>query len=385
MYDALLYLNFEKVSALCNGITGSVSPFVVLNTVNDTDTNAQYHDFRIFTNDSRPDWYFENMVQMRYTSRVGFLGYTPKEIRNMANTGSSVAIYNGLVYDLTPYIQNPRAVKAPWHTQAPPVSETDTDFMHSSVVDLFKISGGGDITKQLDNLAGVDQDVLARQKVCLRNLFLIGKVDNRQSPQCQFAYYILLALSIIMVSVIGFKFIASINFAAPRAPEDHDKFVICQVPCYTEGDASLRRTIDSLAQLKYDDKRKLIVVICDGMIVGSGNDRPTPRIVLDILGADPNLDPEPLSFLSLGEGAKQHNMGKVYSGLYECAGHVVPYLVIVKVGKPTERSRPGNRGKRDSQMVLMHFLNKVFSMRLRSSVPHASLSTGTFQCTDEPS
>jgi chitin synthase len=110
---------------------------------------------------------------------------------------------------------------------------------------------------------------------------------------------------------------------------------------------------------KYDDKRKLLVVICDGMIVGSGNDQPTPRIVLDILGADPNLDPEPLSFASLGEGAKQHNMGKVYSGLYECAGHVVPYLVLVKIGKPTERTRPGNRGKRDSQMLLMHFLNKV--------------------------
>jgi len=61
----------------------------------------------------------------------------------------------------------------------------------------------------------------------------------------------------------------------------------------------------------------------------------------------------------LGEGAKQHNMGKVYSGLYECAGHVVPYMVLVKIGKPTERSRPGNRGKRDSQMMMMHFLNKV--------------------------
>jgi chitin synthase len=122
---------------------------------------------------------------------------------------------------------------------------------------------------------------------------------------------------------------------------------------------TLRKTIDSLAQLKYDDKRKLILVICDGNIVGSGNSRPTPRIVLDILGADPNLNPEPLSFVSFGEGARQHNVGKVYSGLYECAGHVVPYLVVVKIGQPSERSRPGNRGKRDSQMVVMHFLNKV--------------------------
>ena len=64
-------------------------------------------------------------------------------------------------------------------------------------------------------------------------------------------------------------------------------------------------------------------------------------------------------FLSLGEGSKQHNMGKVYSGLYETAGHVVPYLVVVKCGKPGEKSRPGNRGKRDTQMLLMHFLNKV--------------------------
>jgi len=56
---------------------------------------------------------------------------------------------------------------------------------------------------------------------------------------------------------------------------------------------------------------------------------------------------------------KQHNMGKVYSGLYEVQGHIVPFMVIVKVGKPSEVSRPGNRGKRDSQMVMMRFLNRV--------------------------
>lgn len=49
----------------------------------------------------------------------------------------------------------------------------------------------------------------------------------------------------------------------------------------------------------------------------------------------------------------------MYSGLYEHAGHVIPYVVLVKVGKPSERSRPGNRGKRDSQMLTMRFLNRV--------------------------
>lgn len=105
-----------------------------------------------------------------------------------------------------------------------------------------------------------------------------------------------------------------------------DKFVLCQVPCYTEGEDSLRRTIDSLAGLDYDDKRKLIFVICDGNIIGSGNERPTPAIVLDILGVDPATDPEPLMFKSVGDGSQKLNYGKVYSGLYEFEGHVVPYV-----------------------------------------------------------
>ncbi|TFK50010.1 glycosyltransferase family 2 protein [Heliocybe sulcata] len=345
-----------QVSALCDGITGSVSPYVVLDSANDTDPNAQYHDFRAFTNDSRPDWYFEVMTEMRWNNRVGFMGYTPKEIQSMASSSKSVAIYNGLIYDLTAYINTPPYIKTPAGTQSP--GGIDTQFMHPSVVDLFKTEAGGDITNQFNALP-VGDAILQRQRTCLRNLFLIGRVDNRESAQCLFSTYILLSLSIVMVSVIGFKFIASINISAERAPEDHDKFVVCQVTCYTEGEQSLRKTIDSLSRMKYDDKRKLLIVLCDGMIVGSGNDRPTPRIVLDILGADTNQDPEPLSFLSLGEGAKQHNMGKVYSGLYETGGHVVPYLVVVKAGKPNERSRPGNRGKRDSQMLLMRFMNKV--------------------------
>lgn len=38
---------------------------------------------------------------------------------------------------------------------------------------------------------------------------------------------------------------------------------------------------------------------------------------------------------------------------------MLPYCVVVKTGKPSERSKPGNRGKRDSQVLLMRFLNRV--------------------------
>ncbi len=117
---------------------------------------------------------------------------------------------------------------------------------------------------------------------------------------------------------------AALQLGSKRTPELQDNFVLCLVPCYTEDEESLRRTVDSLAALNYDDKRKLLFIICDGNIIGSRNDRTTPRIVLDILGVDPKVDPEPLMFKSVGEGMKALNYGKVYSGLYEFEGHVVP-------------------------------------------------------------
>ncbi|KAJ2992661.1 hypothetical protein HDV02_002946 [Globomyces sp. JEL0801] len=194
---------------------------------------------------------------------------------------------------------------------------------------------------------------------CINNVFYIGTVDRRNTPQCAISNTLLFGASIILVAVIGIKFIAALQFGKKAFPEPADKFVILMVPCYTEGADSLSKTLDSLATFNYDDKRKLLFVICDGMIIGSGNDRPTPRIVLDILGVDSSQDPEALAFNSLGEGNKQYNMGKVYSGLYEIRGHSVPFIVVAKCGSPKERAKPGNRGKRDSQLVLMRFLNRV--------------------------
>jgi len=70
-----------------------------------------------------------------------------------------------------------------------------------------------------------------------------------------------------MVSVIGFKFFAALQFGGRNVPENLDKFIICQVPAYTEDEDSLRRAIDSAARMRYDDKRKLLIVVCDGGVL----------------------------------------------------------------------------------------------------------------------
>ncbi|KAL2003441.1 hypothetical protein VTN02DRAFT_3844 [Thermoascus thermophilus] len=356
-----------QVSALCRGTDGNLSPTVLLdytptnisgsaNVISIGDVNAKYHDFRYFTNDSRPDWFIEQMQMLKANYMKGYIGYSPEYLRTLGQKQQYIASINGRVYDFTKYIAGGRRTMAPPGKTVP--KDVNVNFMDQLVVDLFQQRAGGDVTKYWENLR-LDPAVRQRMQQCMDNLFFVGKVDTRNSARCLFARYFILSISILLCTIIGFKFLAALQFGRKNLPENLDKFIICQVPAYTEDEESLRRAIDSMARMRYDDKRKLLVVICDGMIIGQGNDRPTPRIVLDILGVPETVDPEPLSFESLGEGMKQHNMAKVYSGLYEVQGHIVPFLVVVKVGKPSEVSRPGNRGKRDSQMVLMRFLNRV--------------------------
>ncbi|KAJ3368121.1 hypothetical protein GGF31_006829 [Allomyces arbusculus] len=273
------------------------------------------------------------------------VGWDPNDVASLSASAANarfMVIIKNRVYDVQPYIDSP----------------SDQQFLPGEVLGWLKEFRGARAPSDSDFMKAWEINPALRN--CFNNLFVVGVVDYRKSGRCMFTNYILVAFSVLLALVIGAKFLAALQLGSVGAPEEHDKFVILQVPCYTEGEESMRKTIDSLAVMSYDDKRKLLVVLCDGNIMGSGNDRPTPRIALDILGVDPSIDPEPLSFQSLGEGMKQHNMAKVYSGLYECAGHLVPFVVIVKVGKPSERSRPGNRGKRDSQMILMRFLNKVY-------------------------
>lgn len=267
-------------------------------------------------------------------------------------------ILNGKIYDLTDYFST-RAEMNP-NNQTPAYS-----FLDQGLVDMVTQNAGTDISSLwAKNYAAAtlsERNVLTNNLNCLNNAFYVGIPDFRDSAACKANNWILLGFTIMLCAVILTKFLAALQFGSKRRPAAQDKFVICQVPAYTEGEESLRKALDSLTALQYDNKRKLLCVICDGMIVGSGNDRPTPKIVLDILGVDPKIDPPALAFHSVGESSEQLNYGKVYSGLYEYEGNVVPYIVIVKVGKESEqtKAKPGNRGKRDSQILLMSFLNRV--------------------------
>ncbi|KAI0158395.1 chitin synthase [Pestalotiopsis sp. NC0098] len=298
--------------------------------------------------------YFEPRIKEYYH---GDLVYDKAEVESDGSDNSHMwVIYDGGIYDLTDYF-----VTIKYYT------DTAHNFLDTTLVNTVKENPGQDVTSDWNShINSVKNNQTAYATAlnslnCIKNTFYVGIPDFRYSARCQVNNYLLLAFTIILCSVILLKFVSALQFGSRRRPSPQDKFVICQVPAYTEDEESLRKALDSLTALQYDNKRKLICVICDGVIIGKGNDRPTPKIVLDILGVDPKVDPPALAFKSVGAGNEQLNYGKVYSGLYEFEGNVVPYLVIVKVGKESEqtKAKPGNRGKRDSQILLMSFLNRV--------------------------
>jgi chitin synthase len=293
------------------------------------------------------DWYSDIFLPKIQEFYKGDLVVTRGDVYSQGqNYQREWVIINSKIYDLTDY----------FYTLAQLNNFPTYEFLPSEVTQLVQNNPGSDITSQWGDSAAFQNSLN-----CMNNAFYQGKIDFRKTAKCEVNNYILLAFTIVICSVILVKFLAALQLGSKRRPAAQDKFVICQVPAYTEGEDQLRKGLDSLTALQYDNKRKLICVICDGMIVGGGNDRPTPKIVLDILGVDPKIDPPALPFKSVGDGSEQLNYGKVYSGLYEYEGNVVPYIVVVKVGKESEqtKAKPGNRGKRDSQIMLMQFLNRV--------------------------
>ena len=164
----------------------------------------------------------------------------------------------------------------------------------------------------------------------------------------------------------------------PQPPPEWQPFgyplahAICLVTAYSEGPAGIRTTLDSVAMTDYPNSHKLMFVVCDGMIQGKGEKMSTPDACLSMMKDHAILPDEvqPFSYVAVANGSKRHNMAKIYSGFYDY-GHDsiiplekqqrVPMIILVKTGNPSEAgsSKPGNRGKRDSQIILMSFLQKV--------------------------
>jgi chitin synthase len=146
---------------------------------------------------------------------------------------------------------------------------------------------------------------------------------------------------------------------------------ICLVTCYSEGEDGIRTTLDSICVSDYPKSHTMLLVICDGLITGSGESMSTPDVCIsmmrDLIVPADQVQAQP--YVAIADGSRQNNCAKVYAGYYKFNNDTVPVeqqsrvpmITIVKCGGPEEANaaKPGNRGKRDSQIILMQFLQKV--------------------------
>lgn len=199
--------------------------------------------------------------------------------------------------------------------------------------------------------------------------------------------------------------------AANHKPSDHDetfqmvlkelvKYLICLVTVYNESESELRKSLDSIVESHYPNSHKLLMVICDGRIKRKDGTGYTSDMVLSMLEClEPPELAKDLTYVAIGKGPKRLNIAKVYYGYYSpddnrfpdiddniseddltrldpppqpaSKRRKVPMVCIVKHGLPGEDSgTSGNRGKRDSQIILMRFLQRVMFGERMNDLEH---------------
>jgi chitin synthase len=280
-------------------------------------------------------------LEMLNRNAVGRVAWPMQYIEKQSNSENRLIVINDNVYDVSSYFNS------------------QVKFLPALVETLFSDFYGKDATPQWRQFEASESN--ARQYLeCVNHLFYIGTVDKRNSLQCQLSNYILLGFTSVLVTIIVFKFLSALSCGSGKVPEESEKYVIIQIPCYTENYESLSNTLEAIANLDYQSEKYLMFIVVDGIVTGSGNDKPTHLVLFEALGIDDMSKRPQFMYESLGEGEDQLNRGRVYTGLYLKNGKEIPFVVVVKVGREDEIVKPGNRGKRDSQLILMRLLSRCY-------------------------
>ena len=192
---------------------------------------------------------------------------------------------------------------------------------------------------------------------------------KKDGPGCFISQLINILALVAILGIILSRFFLAIYFSCvmePRLIAKKDTTtppIVILVTCYNEDSVGLKGTFESLANTTYASDSKLLFVVCDGInIKGSGAPKPTSELCKDLIQLDNTLPVLPMDYFSIESGSKQHNKAQIYIGHYHSdIGSVMPVVVCVKAGTPKDTgARAGNRGKRDSQIILMKFWSSCF-------------------------
>ncbi|KAI9478769.1 MAG: chitin synthase-domain-containing protein [Benjaminiella poitrasii] len=338
-------------------------------------------------------------VQLDVLPIKGDIQYDPTDVLKLYDalpspdnsTRQAYVILDGYVLDITRYLSGVTTIIPLSSTHSSRSFALNRMFLPLDLTLFLYINLGKDIT---DYFEGNITENPTLYRNCLVHLFRKGVAPSHISSDCRRINPVLWAtmgLGLLyfftkmnLVYLSRFSFIQRLVFSpAPeyslalfRASTYQWPHTILMVPCFAESSEMLKQTLDSLSRSTYDDSKKLLLFVCDGIVTSKNEQRETHSLLLEYLGNSCTEEAPLQSYNSLGQHRKRINYARVYSGFYETGRYRVPYLVIVKVGQSQEQSGyqphhapPGNRGKRDSLVLVFGFLERCINLASNRIAP----------------
>jgi chitin synthase len=269
---------------------------------------------------------------------------------------------NNRVYDVTSYIKKINENREPTTDgEDESLDVNPAAYLTPTLNKVIMNSLGGDGTELYEALFGSPEYVQ-----CLEEMFYHGILDDSTDSFCATLNVMMLSMLCLVAFLMVVQFLASMIYICPRnrtyTEEDVRSPVMIMVPCYNEGDNELRKTIKSVLNTTYPDENKVLFMVSDGLVTGNGEDSSTPEHLANILGFDiDEFEDDTFEYDCIGV-THTKNRARVYHGILQKGHKFLKYIVVVKCGLPAEATtsaKPGNRGKRDSQLIIMGYYNRI--------------------------
>jgi chitin synthase len=290
----------------------------------------------------------------------GILSHTTNGLN--ADGRKWIAIYDR-VYDVTTYVDGVyNNVDADLQgDDDDPTTNNPGAYLTPTLNKVIMNSLNSDATDLYEALFGSTEYI-----ACLEELFYVGLLDDNLDTFCYTLNIMMYVMLIFVATLMVIQFLASMVYICPRnrtyTEEDVRSPVMVMVPCYNEGDNELRKTIKSVLNTTYPDENKVLFMVADGLVTGNGEDMSTPEHLANILGFDiDEFEDDMFEYDCIGV-THTKNRARVYHGILQKGHKFLKYIVVVKCGLPAEATtsaKPGNRGKRDSQLVTMGYYNRI--------------------------
>lgn len=220
-------------------------------------------------------------------------------------------------------------------------------FLYASIIYIFVYENW----RQCSNIL----DIIKNQKKENYN----EKLFRRDNDFCNtsdgfFIIYLVFLLGLLLLNIV-FGIVYNYyrkykNNKTSKNKEDYNENIIVHIPIYNEDYDTIKSTIDSVCKLNYKKENILIVIVIDG-IINQSNGETTDFVLLNNVLENEEYRYDYISDTivnNINTIEYKDNRLRIYIGTY----NEFAYSVIVKCGNSNETARMGNRGKKDSAVII---------------------------------